>query len=374
VDSKLGRDAHDLFSRCFNQILPVAAALNEKNESALVGTLGDLSHSHADSLQELITNNAETSHRNELIRLLHSHDWHSEFLLKSAFIAHALKKPHGYPGDADLMEMICKNDDRGDTPFAIAKNRVYLDLPAASAVRARAEALTKYLANLPDGARVLNLACGPALEVEAFLKRFPQRNVKFLLLDHDTNTIDALKTSLKDSRCEVGVANAFEIAKGRASILVPRWASSPRINSQKDRRLAKVFGALKYRRLELTTLPQYDLVYSSGLYDYVKYTRGNLSRGSTGLTTKLFSFVRPGGELLIGNFRNTRTDNPHKASHMIMMDMYSDWRLIYRSDDEIGGFADGISRTSSSLDLLNERLSPITEGGVIGFLKINRLH
>jgi hypothetical protein len=121
-------------------------------------------------------------------------------------------------------------------------------------------------------------------------------------------------------------------------------------------------------------MPKFDLVYSSGLYDYVRYTRGNLSRGTTGLTAQLFSFVKVGGELLIGNFRAAGPQNPHARHHMTMMDMYSDWRLIYRSDDEIGGFADALAKDNVAVSLLNEELRPIAEGGAIGFLRMKKLH
>jgi hypothetical protein len=271
------------------------------------------------------------------------------------------------------MEMICLNDDRGSTPFAIAKNRVYLDLPAATAVRKRAEALTTRLEQLPNGSRVLNLACGPAIEVQEFLAKHPDRDVHFLLLDHDPLTINALRHSIDDRRCQVGLANAFHIMKGQFSIWIPRSWARGRASALDFNRWRKWLVPLKYKKCEIETA-NFDLVYTSGLYDYVYHTPDDPKRGVTGLTAQLFSFAKVGGHLLIGNFRTPGVrDNPHAVHHMTMMDIYSDWKLIYRSDDEIRGFVKTLPRQSHISTLFNESMQPIARGGVIGFLQVQRL-
>jgi hypothetical protein len=223
------RSASGLFDSYVKQLSPIAEAMDNDTRYDMRPSLAALSHIHATKLDDLIGQNAlMDDQRKKLMDALHAHPWHQKFLLKSQFIQHALTKPRGYAGDADLMEMICKNDDRGATPFAMAKNRVYLDLPAAEAVRRRSKSLRSHLENLPSGARVLNLACGPALEVMEFLALHPKRDIRFLLLDHDPNTISNLRDAVQDRRYECGLANAFEVMKGVASVLIPRSRSISR--------------------------------------------------------------------------------------------------------------------------------------------------
>src|ERR1700737_1961683 len=206
--------ANQLFDRCHIELESIKTERNGATSKNMSAALAAVSHIHATRLQELVSEHVTSDElRTLLLGWLHSHQWHKHFLLESCFIAHALTKPRGYAGDAELMDMICKNDDRGNTPFAVAKNRVYLDLHAATAVRLRAKALAQHLETLPDGARVLNLACGPALEVKEFLSRNPKRDIRFLLLDHDPATINALRNSCNDSRYEGGLANALKIRK-----------------------------------------------------------------------------------------------------------------------------------------------------------------
>jgi hypothetical protein len=373
--SNLKIAANELFDRCRNELESIKSEMNRDASNNLSPALAAVSHNQATRLQTLVSENVTSDDlRKLLLSWLHTHQWHKNFLLESHFIAHALTKPRGYAGDAELMDMICKNDDRGNTPFAVAKTRVYLDLPAAIAVRLRAKALARYLERLPEGARVLNLACGPALEVKEFLSRNPQRDIRFLLLDHDPTTINALRQSGHDSRYEAGLANAFQIMKGNPTLLVPRSKQAECVHAHHFEGWRRILVPFKYRRLNLTAMPQFDLVYSSGLFDYVRHTANNPMRGPVGLTTQLFGLVKPEGQLLIGNFRTPGiSGNPHAKHHMTMMDMYSDWRLIYRSDDEIMGFTSGLPQESVASALLNEELNSISHGGAIGFLRAQRL-
>lgn len=175
----------------------------------------------------------------------------------------------------------------------------------------------------------------------------------------------------------VGLANAFRIMKGDSSVLIPRDSDRERDISDDFKGWRKILVPLRYERIHLDSIQKFDLVYSSGLYDYVRYTPDQPMRGTTGLTSQLFSFVKRGGQLLIGNFRTPGiSGNPHAKHHMTMMDMYSDWRLLYRSNDEIMGFANGLPRQGIAFasSLLNEGLESISNGGVIGFLQLKRLH
>ena len=80
-----------------------------------------------------------------------------------------------------------------------------------------------------------------------------------------------------------------------------------------------------------TTLPECDLAYTAGLYDYLP------DSVATRLTTMMFESVRPGGTLLLANFLPNILDAGYMESFM-------DWHLIYRSDDQMRALMSAVPR------------------------------
>lgn len=81
-------------------------------------------------------------------------------------------------------------------------------------------------------------------------------------------------------------------------------------------------------------LGRFDLVYASGLYDYLHL------RVARRLTSSLYSLVNRGGTLLIANVIPGIPDAAY-------MEAFMDWHLIYRSLDELLNL---VSDLDSSLD------------------------
>jgi extracellular factor (EF) 3-hydroxypalmitic acid methyl ester biosynthesis protein len=71
-----------------------------------------------------------------------------------------------------------------------------------------------------------------------------------------------------------------------------------------------------------TDRQEYDLIYSSGLFDYLS------DAASTLAASRLFDSVKAGGRLIIGNFN---VGNPNQ----LVMDYALDWPLIYRSKEDL---------------------------------------
>jgi SAM-dependent methyltransferase len=67
---------------------------------------------------------------------------------------------------------------------------------------------------------------------------------------------------------------------------------------------------------------QFDLVYSTGLFDYVGPAAGRR------LVSVMFDMLRPGGRLVVANFLPTIRDAAY-------METYMDWQLIYRTRHEM---------------------------------------
>jgi extracellular factor (EF) 3-hydroxypalmitic acid methyl ester biosynthesis protein len=83
---------------------------------------------------------------------------------------------------------------------------------------------------------------------------------------------------------------------------------------------ATIQGLISQRR----TLPTFDLIYASGLYDYLP------DRTAQTLTSVLFGMLGKRGRLLIGNFAPEMRDIGY-------MEAVMDWRLLYRTEVDMLG-------------------------------------
>jgi|GEM_PF-1094264 len=336
--------------------------------------LRDDSHLLAEQLLGLLDEHGGEAVWPIATRALQSHPLHQNHLLQSDFISHAFRKPNGYAGDKDLMIMICDNAHRGNSAYAMLKNQVYQDLPAAEAVRQRIRSLRGRLGNLPDNAYVLNLACGPAIEVQDYLKEHPTKAVHFDLLDHDIHTTRYTSRNIRGSRVRHLIGNAFQIVKGDYRAVSPRpllWSHcSPKDDFKARSGQWKI--PLKYRRFELQC-DHYDLVYSAGLYDYIDDFPDNPERGARALTRRLYDLLKPHGTLIIGNFLAQGQANPHKKAHRLMMEIYSEWKLLYRTKLEIESFLSTLPQGEFEYQYTNERFEDSqAQPSTIGFLHITR--
>jgi len=340
-------------------------------DESLYSTIESLAHRQADRLLDALNTPDEPA----LVPTLHAHRWHRDLLMQSDFIARALLKPRGYAGDKELMRMIYNNADRGDSNFAVLKNRVYQSLPAAEAVRERMRFLGSLLRDVPDHGRVLNVASGPAAEVREYLATCPSRNVQIDLVDHDIDTIRFTRQTIKDRRVHHLVGNALRIAAGDYLTLSPRpWAERICDPKRDTQGMRKATVPLKYGRHRLD-VGTYDLVYSAGLFDYIEHRPGSTRSGAQALTARLFDLVKPGGLLVLGNFLDPSGHrNPHQRSHQLMMEMYSQWHLLYRSPEAIRQFTGLIPSARCSVELVDEYRRPIETGtGAVGMLMIRKV-
>lgn len=316
-----------------------------------------LAHEQAAALAEVV----DLENGQEAAEILHHHPIHSQVLLQSAFIRHAYLRPYGYPGDKDLMLMICNQQDAGESNYAILQNRVYLNLPAAEAVRQRVQRMAHHLGSLPEQSKVLNLACGPALEVSQCFSQHPERQIFFDLVDHDPHTIHHTQTTIPQPGVRHLLGNAIHLAHGfrDVGLAKPVDVNAPTTPPQTE----EIWLANE----------SYDLVYSMGLYDYLAHHPGHQTSGTIGLTKTLFDLVKPGGKLVIGNFLEQSPLNAHTLPHRLMMELYSNWRLRYRPCEELLGFLEAIAPNRYQVSLTNEFFDePPLQRGVIGFLMVTK--
>ena len=99
----------------------------------------------------------------------------------------------------------------------------------------------------------------------------------------------------------------------------------------------------------------FDLIYSAGLYDYLKDDTGRR------LTQALFRLLNPGGVLLTGNFLTGIPDRGY-------METVMDWTLIYRTAEEISALVADIP--PAQVATIRSFTDPAQN---IGFIEVTRL-
>jgi hypothetical protein len=232
----------------------------------------------------------------------------------------AYEKPLGYAGDYRMMEMYFARDLRGDGLFGRFLHSVAQGYSLGRAVVAREvvmrEAVRAAMRTPGDEpVRILSVAAGPAIELRKVLGEVTalERPLELVLLDQDEAAHETAHRRL--SRLLV------EHHRGRLPVKLECVHFSVR-------------QLLKPQSLEEAAVAEHlladmDLVYSAGLYDYL--TEAVAGR----LTHLLYSRLRPGGRLLVGNL----TETPDTTW---IMEYVLGWHLVYRTEEQMLRFADGL--------------------------------
>lgn len=219
------------------------------------------------------------------------------------FTARATQKPRGYAGDFGLMQMIYLNNYQGDSTYSKLTHKHAVEHAATQSVRNRIKLIAQLLDNHQNSShllsrgkiKVLSVGCGPAFELKNILKS-PRDclNYHFTLFDQD---------------------NA---ALSKASELIDKIGT--RFNSVPEVEYIQgsVRSMLFSRKFE-QKWGQYHFIYSLGLFDYLS------SRVAKAVLDRLFRILKPGGELVVGNFH---VSNPSKY----YMAYWGGWHLILRTE------------------------------------------
>ncbi len=237
----------------------------------------------------------EFSHR-------HLHD----LLMHSPWMHRARNKPLGYPGDYEVMNGLYGNHFAGATLFAKAVNLAIAAMPAGDAVRMRKDLMKSELSRHLDLAspertvRVLSIAAGPAQEVYELLQEraLLAGRVEIVLFEQDRR--------------------ALTFAYARLSRIVnQRWRNQVKIVLLHDSIKRLLLGSTVF-----TESGEYDMVYASGLCDYLQ--RNTWIR----LCRTLYRTLAPQGTLYVGNMA---PDNPSRW----VMEFHLEWNLVHRERAEL---------------------------------------
>ncbi len=223
------------------------------------------------------------------------------FIIKAPFANRSLLKPLGYAGDFEVMNLIYRDKPEGETLFGKCLHRHFIDQPAAKSVRNRVEYVISHLeaircVSFSDPIRILSVASGPAVEIQRWLATLEkeERKVEIDLFDQDVQSLKYAQKFL------MGMVSEMKLN-----------CNISFINQSVRKILAKSYRSQSY-----------DFIYSLGLFDYLS------DHMCQSLGAKLFSMVKEGGRMVVGNFN---IDNPTRP----IMELALDWKLIYRSRTEL---------------------------------------
>ncbi|HVM46910.1 MAG TPA: class I SAM-dependent methyltransferase [Candidatus Acidoferrum sp.] len=247
-------------------------------------------------------------HRLYLRRQLHP------LLLCSPFAHRTFKKPLGYAGDYEVVNMMMRPPHEGGTIFARIINAWLLGQAPVLAHQNRIKYLKRTL--LEEAARaaaqgrrlrILNVGCGPALEVQEFMREQPVSNqLDFDLLDFNEDTLRDLRAWLERIQHEHHRQNRLRFIK------------------------KSVYQLLKEGGRMASGARQYDLVYCAGLFDYLS------DQVCERLLSILYDLLAPGGLLLATNVSDAlNASRPFRYS----LEYILDWHLIYRDGPALRALA-----------------------------------
>ncbi len=242
------------------------------------------------------------------------HDLHP-LLMRSPFVHRTYTKPLGYAGDYEMVNMMMRDGWEGPTAYAKLVNYFHILAGPAQAHRNRIDVLYTRLQQLSDQAmrqakkvKVLNIACGPALEVQKFIANTESADCcKFSLLDFNKSTLEYTRNELNSVQAESG-----------------RLVNIDYIHESVHKLLKKAHA----KEIDLGE-SSYDFIYCAGLFDYLS------DRVCSRLLKLFYRLAKPGSTVLVTNV------DPSNES-ISLMEHILDWYLIYRDEAHLAELVKGM--------------------------------
>jgi extracellular factor (EF) 3-hydroxypalmitic acid methyl ester biosynthesis protein len=224
-------------------------------------------------------------------------------LLCSPFAYRTYQKPLGYAGDYEMVNMIMRDPAEGSSLFSKLVNSWFLSQGPAAAHRNRISYLANILADescrvVRNGkaARIFNLGCGPAGEIQKFLIESEIcDHASFVLLDFNDQTLEHVSKVLEDLKTQYRRNTKIELMK-KSVHQVLKEAAKP--------------------------TEEYDVVYCAGVFDYLS------DRICQRLINRFYEMLQPGGLLVV-----TNVDPSNPSRHT--MEYLLEWHLIYRNRQQL---------------------------------------
>ncbi len=231
----------------------------------------------------------------------------SPYFLCAPFGDRTYRKPLGFAGDYEMMNMIQRNQPEGSSLYSKLIHLLLVRQWPAESVRNRVSHLknsildeTARVTRSGRRARILNLGCGPACEIQEFVSEQVLSNeADFVLIDFNEETLRHASGRIQEAIDSNGRRTTVQTKQTSVQQLL-RNALRP--------------GAAPAEK--------YDLIYCAGLFDY-------LADNTCKALVNLFcSWLENGGLVVVANMNNSKP-----FQHFI--ESILDWYLIYRSADDL---------------------------------------
>lgn len=228
-------------------------------------------------------------------------------LLRAPFVFRSYTKPLGYAGDYQMVNQIIDNPRQGTNTYFQMVNTAFLHTAVAAAHRNRIDLLVDFLTRMANAAqqagrvfRILNVGCGPAIEIQRFLQSYPHPEfLSFELVDFSEETLAWTREKLSSIMKQVGKPVVINYVHDSVHKLLKH-----RVDPASD------------------SARKFDAVYCAGLFDYLS------DKVCSRLTAHFAARTQHKGTLLI---TNVHSSNPGKFG----MEHLLDWYLIYRDEAKI---------------------------------------
>jgi extracellular factor (EF) 3-hydroxypalmitic acid methyl ester biosynthesis protein len=233
--------------------------------------------------------------------------WQPLFLC-SPFGRRTFYKPLGYAGDYEMMNMIHRHRPEGSSLYEKLIHLLLVSQWPAQSVRNRIAHLKTHLlqetarvTRSGRRARVLNVGCGPAREVQDFVKETPLANeVDFVLLDFNEETLAYARGQISQAQNPLAPRTTIETRRVSVHHLLRQNA----------------------HQTQLAADPGYDLIYCGGLFDYLS------DPTCRALVNLFYDWLRPGGMVIVANMNDSK---PFRN----FIEFVLDWQLVYRDSAQM---------------------------------------
>ena len=233
-----------------------------------------------------------------------------DLMLKAPLLHRARTKPLGYPGDFECMNYMYFRPFEGQTLFGKALHMASCASVPAQGVRARKDFVKQRVREalaIDRGGqplRIASIASGPAQETYELLAELPLDHapIEMVLFDQDRL--------------------ALSFAQRRTMEVV-------RTRGLKNVRLLFLHDSIKRLLTDpgiFGTLGPFDLLFSTGLFDYLKPATASI------LCNNFYTNLAPGGSAYVGNMM------PWNPSRWVF-EHHLEWTLLYRTHDDMIDFA-----------------------------------
>jgi len=276
----------DVILELKSPITPAVGSLFERFEDTAIQVPDDL----------------QAIHRSYVKRQIHP------IILCSPFVYRTFQKPLGYAGDYEMVNMMLGDPLQGSSLFAKILNSYFVSAPPCEAHRNRIKHLvgrlmeeTERVAREKRTTRILDMACGPAKEVQEFLVQNELCNkAQFELLDFNDETLEYTGKTLEDLKKKYHRITPIQMVKKSVNHILKESFKPTREVPEKE----------------------YDFIYCAGLFDYLE------DRICKKMMDYFYNMLAPGGLLLA---TNVTPSNPF----IHVMESFMEWHLIYRNQDQM---------------------------------------